>query len=488
MKEILIPIYLFLLTLLSLYGIHRIFILILFYRHYKLKKTNDSPECKTAACRSVTIQIPLFNEVYVARRIIQSLGNLKYPKELLEIQILDDSTDETQNIAQEEVARLASAGFSARHIHRADRKDYKAGALQNGLLQTRSDLIAIFDADFIPPPDFLERTVPCFSEKAVGMVQARWGYLNRGYSFLTRMQAILLDGHFMLEHTARHFSGRFFNFNGTAGIWRRQAIVDAGGWQGDTLTEDLDLSYRAQIKGWQFVYLPNLICPSELPVELSAFKTQQHRWAKGSIQVCKKLLPSIWKSELPLKVKLESTFHLGANFNYVLVLMLSFLMPVYIILRRYFQTAVPFAYWDLFLLIATLPPTLLFYFTARRESSGESRGAMKDVFPALVMGISMCVSNASAVFEALLARKTPFVRTAKYNIVGHNDGWENKQYKSAKSPFLYFECAMTLYMVLSVLVLIQSKAWSALPFLSLFLFGYAYVAFMSLIQAKAQRV
>lgn len=488
MKESFILFYLFLLCILSLYGAHRIFILFLYFKHYKRRSRSLAQISPCASYPPVTIQIPLFNEVYVTARIIQSLGNIKYPKERLDIQILDDSTDETQAIAQAEARRLAAKGWRVRYIHRAERKEHKAGALQNGLEQTQSELVAIFDADFIPPPDFLEKTVAYFSEPKIGMVQARWGYLNRGYSFLTRMQAILLDGHFMLEHTARHFSGRFFNFNGTAGIWRRQTILDAGGWKGETLTEDLDLSYRAQMKGWRFVYLPDLVCPSELPVEVSAFKTQQHRWAKGSIQVSKKILPAIWKSKLPFRIKLESSFHLGANVNYLLVLILSLFMPLYIVFRAHFKNNLSFAFLDTFLLMATLPPTIFFYLTAYRESSEESHVSLKEIVPALVMGISMCVSNATAVLEALLSRKTPFVRTAKYHIVTRSDGWMDKQYKSSRIPFLYFECGMTIYMLLSLLILIHYGAWSAIPFLALFIFGYGYITILNFIQARTLHV
>src|SRR5262249_41919761 len=274
----------------------------------------------------VTIQLPIYNEMYVADRLIDAVCEMDYPRERLEIQVLDDSTDETTDIAELAVRRHAARGFDIKYLHRVDRTGYKAGALEAGLRAARADYIAIFDADFIPPKDFLLKTLPHSANPKVGMVQARWGHINQGYSLLTKIQAIMLDGHFVLEHGGRNRAGCFFNFNGTSGVWRRAAIVDAGGWQHDTLTEDLDLSYRAPLRGWQFLFLPTLVTPAEVPVEMNAFKSQQFRWAKGSIQTCRKLLPLILMSDLPLKVKAEAFFHLPANFNYLLMIVLSILM------------------------------------------------------------------------------------------------------------------------------------------------------------------
>ena len=265
------------------------------------------------------MQLPVFNERYVVERLIDAVCRLDYPKERLEIQVLDDSTDDTGEIVRRSKwMRLQEKGFWIERLHRQDRTGFKAGALAAGLLRAKGELIAIFDADFVPPADFLYKTLPWFQKPTIGMVQTRWGHLNESYSLLTWIQSIFLDGHFLIEHTARNRSGAFFNFNGTAGIWRRQAIETSGGWQHDTLTEDLDLSYRAQMKGWRFMYLPDVVCPAELPVDINAFKTQQNRWTMGASQTAKKMLPTIWRSPLPLKVKVEATFHLTACAGYLL--------------------------------------------------------------------------------------------------------------------------------------------------------------------------
>src|SRR5947199_9951442 len=281
----------------------------------------------------VTVQLPLYSEMYVAERLIDAVCRLDYPAGRLEIQVLDDSTDETTEIVERIVAGYRAEGVDIRLLHRTDRTGFKAGALEAGLKVARGEFIAIFDADFMPTPDFLLRLMPHFAGSKVGMVQARWGHINQDYSLLTKIQSILLDGHFVLEHGGRNRSGRFFNVDGTAGIWRRVAIDDAGGWQHDTLTEDLDLSYRAQLRGWRFVFVSGVIAPAEVPVEMNGFKSQQHRWAKGSIQTCRKLLPTILRSDLPLGVKAEAFFHLTANFNYILMCVLSMLMFPAMVIR-----------------------------------------------------------------------------------------------------------------------------------------------------------
>ena len=316
--------YFFVLSILAIYGWHRYYLVYLYMKH---KGNAPVPPPVLVDLPRVTVQLPIFNEMYVADRLIDTVCELDYPRELLEIQVLDDSTDETTSIAELAVRRHAARGFDIHYLHRVDRTGYKAGALEAGLQQATGEFIAIFDADFIPSTDFLKRTLPHFStDPKIGMVQARWGHINQDYSLLTKIQSILLDAHFVLEHGARNRSGCFFNFNGTAGIWRRETIASAGGWQHDTLTEDLDLSYRAQLEGWRFVFLPDLVSPAEVPVEMNSFKSQQHRWAKGSIQTCIKLLPRILGSNQPFSVKAEAFFHLSANFNYLLMSLLSILM------------------------------------------------------------------------------------------------------------------------------------------------------------------
>ena len=322
-ETLLLGLYFSILSLLAIYGVHRSFLVYLYMKHRNRAPARSST---SHPLPPVTVQLPIFDEMYVAERLIDAVCKLDYPRELLEIQVLDDSIDETRQIAEAAVYRHVAEGIDIRYLHRDDRRGFKAGALEAGLKIARGQLIAVFDADFTPSPDFLRRTIPVFADPAVGMVQARWGHLNSDYSLLTRIQSIFLDGHFVLEHGGRYRAGLFFNFNGTAGVWRRAAIDSAGGWQDDTLTEDLDLSYRAQLVGWKFVFLQELESLAELPVEMNAFKTQQRRWAKGSVQTCRKLLPLILRSTLPLRVKTEAFFHLSANFNYLLMLALSLLL------------------------------------------------------------------------------------------------------------------------------------------------------------------
>ncbi|MBI5547229.1 MAG: glycosyltransferase, partial [Deltaproteobacteria bacterium] len=329
-ESILLAVYFLILAVLSMYGSHRYFMAFLYYRHkYKI----PMPQGALERLPVVTIQLPVFNEMYVVERLIDAVCKIDYPRELLEIQVLDDSTDETSAIAEACVERHRAQGLDVVYLHRTNRHGFKAGALEEGLKKAKGELVAVFDADFVASPEFLQKTVPYFANPKVGMVQVRWGHINRDFSALTQAQSIFLDGHFMIEHTARNRSGRFFNFNGTAGVWRRTTIKDAGGWQHDTLTEDLDLSYRAQLKGWQFVFLPHVVSPAEVPVDMNAFKGQQHRWAKGSIQTARKLLPAILKADLPFKVKQEAFFHLTNNIAYLLMVVLSLLMPLSMIIR-----------------------------------------------------------------------------------------------------------------------------------------------------------
>ena len=315
--------YFFVLSILAFYGWHR-YVLVYWYKRYAEHVPGPRPQLDPLPI--VTIQLPIFNEMYVVDRLIDAVCRMDYPPELMEIQVLDDSTDETVDVAALAVRRWQLQGFNISYLHRTDRTGFKAGALEAGMKVADGRYIAIFDADFVPPVDFLRRALPQFGDPQVGMVQARWGHINADYSTLTKIQSIMLDGHFVLEHGSRNRAGCFFNFNGTAGIWRRDAIETAGGWQHDTLTEDLDLSYRAQLKGWRFVFMEDVIAPAELPVEMNSFKSQQFRWAKGSAQTALKLLPQILSADLPFRVKAEAFFHLTANFNYLLMVVLCVLM------------------------------------------------------------------------------------------------------------------------------------------------------------------
>jgi cellulose synthase/poly-beta-1,6-N-acetylglucosamine synthase-like glycosyltransferase len=476
--DVLMGVYMALIALLSLYGIHRYWILYLYFRHYKWAKPITAPAV-TGPWPVVTVQLPIFNERYVVDRLIDAVCHLNYPRELLEIQVLDDSTDDTPAIVDRKVAPLRSQGFRITHLRRTDRTGYKAGALQEGLWRAQGEFLAIFDADFLPPPDFLQKTLGHFQDPAVGMVQTRWGHLNENFSVLTWIQSIFLDGHFLLEHTARNRSGAFFNFNGTAGIWRRQTIESSGGWQHDTLTEDLDLSYRAQMKGWRFVYLPDVVCPAELPVDINAFKTQQNRWTVGAIQTAKKMLPKIWRSPLSLKIKVEATFHLTACVGYVLMAVLSLLLPLSI----YFRTQ---SHWPLtghlegLALAATTVSVMVFYAVCQRELYPNWKLRLRNLPMMISVGIGMCLSNARAVLRGLMShRRMEFRRTPKFCVIQRGAPWQRMLYRSGNPLAALLEAAFAIYFLAALGAAVSAHQWISLPFIGLFGIGYAYVAFLT---------
>ena len=467
--------YALLLLVLSVYGSHRYAMAYLYHRHkYRL----PTPKARFEQLPRVTIQLPIFNEMYVTERLIGAVAKIDYPRDLLEIQVLDDSTDETQGIARACVDRYRAEGLDIVYVHRTNRKGFKAGALENGLATARGELVAVFDADFIPEADFLRRTVDFFTDPGIGMVQARWGHLNRDYSVLTQAQAILLDGHFVIEHTARNRSGRFFNFNGTAGIWRRTAIADGGGWQHDTLTEDLDLSYRAQMKGWRFVYLFDLVTPAEVPVEMNSFKSQQHRWAKGSIQTALKLWPLVKKANLPKEVRREAWMHLTANIAYLLMIPLTILLPITVVVR------VSHGWYEVLLLdipffaAATLS-VVTFYASSQREQGKSWWERVKYLPLVMALGIGMSVNQARAVVEALMGYETGFTRTPKHGVKGAGDSVVRKRYRAAVTFQPIVELALAAYMTYGVVYLIEREVYYSLPFLVLFQVGFAYVGLSS---------
>jgi len=398
---------------LSGYGCHRLCIVYLYLRHSRRR-----PEIKTkfAELPLVTVQLPVFNEMHVVKRLLTSVAQLDYPKEKLQIQLLDDSTDETTSIAEGEILKLQTDGFDAELIHREDRTGYKAGALENGLETAKGDYVFILDADFVPNADVLRETIHYFTDEKIGLIQTRWGHLNRNYNLLTRVQAMFLDGHLELEQTARNRSGRFFTFNGTGGIWRKECISDAGGWEHDTLTEDMDLSYRAQLKDWRFIFLNEVETPAELPVDMDGFKSQQHRWTKGSIQCCKKVLPAIWRSKFPLYVKLEATAHLTSNFAWLLLMVLCFL----IFPNTKYQPEMSLwvkALIHIPIFIFASGSVVFFYFMSQKALHPKSWWKEIVYLPCLLaLGIGMSINNARAVMEALLNMQSGFVRTPKYGV------------------------------------------------------------------------
>jgi cellulose synthase/poly-beta-1,6-N-acetylglucosamine synthase-like glycosyltransferase len=473
--------YFFVLIILAVYGWHRYYLVYLYMKN-RGKEPKAGPALSPAPV--VTIQLPLYNEMYVADRLISSVCDIDYPRDRLEIQVLDDSTDETCGIAERAVRRFAEQGIDIKYLHRTDRTGFKAGALEKGLEVARGEFVAIFDADFLPKADFLTRLLPHFADPKVGMVQARWGHINQDYSLLTKIQSILLDGHFVLEHGGRNRAGCFFNFNGTAGIWRREVIADAGGWQHDTLTEDLDLSYRAQLRGWRFVFVSDVVAPAEVPVEMNAFKSQQHRWAKGSIQTCRKLLPDILRADVPLGVKAEAFFHLTANFNYPLMCVLSVLMfPSMVI--RYNMGWYEMILIDIPLFFAATFSVCNFYMVCQREIHSDWRARIKYLPFLMSIGIGLAINNTRAVFEALFNKQTEFVRTPKYHVERDTDEWVGKKYRQSVAVQPMIELALGLYFTATVFYALANGIYGTVPFLVLFQLGFLYTGLLSIVQQYA---
>jgi cellulose synthase/poly-beta-1,6-N-acetylglucosamine synthase-like glycosyltransferase len=481
--SILIP-YFTILVILSIYGLHRYHLTWVYLHH---RKNTPKPVKDFENLPRVAVQLPIYNERYVVERLLEAVTRIDYPHDLLEIQLLDDSTDETRIVASRLVSEYARAGVPITYHHRDNRRGFKAGALEAGLAAATGEFIAIFDADFVPHADVLRRMLPYFTDSKVGMVQGRWTWINRGYSVLTEVEAIMLDGHFVIEHGGRNFSGRFFNFNGTAGMWRRSAIDEAGGWQHDTLTEDTDLSYRAQLKGWKFVYDPAIECPSELPVEVNAFKSQQARWAKGLTQTARKILPALWRSNQSLKVKLEGTFHLTASLAYPLMVVFSLiLLPAMIV--RFYQGWFQMLYIDLPLFLASTCTVSSFYMVAQRELRPKTwKRCMKYLPFLMATGIGLSVMNAKVVLEGLLGVKSEFVRTPKYRVETSGASWERKKYsrKSGWVPFV--ELGLAGYFLFTTAYSFSVGDYLVTPFLMLFFGGYLYMGSLSLLQIPLRR-
>ena len=480
----LIP-YFAVMIVLALYGIHRYTMCYLYFK-YKKNYRPDPPNHFEELPR-VTIQLPIFNEQFVIDRLIEAVCAMDYPREKLEIQVLDDSTDETQAVASAIVERYAALGHPIVYIHRTNRHGYKAGALDAGLKVTGSEYVAIFDADFVPPTDWLMKVIHHFAEPGIGMVQTRWTHMNRNYSMLTQIEAILLDGHFIIEHGARVRTGDYFNFNGTAGMWRIKAIEEGGGWQHDTLTEDTDLSYRSQIAGWKFKYLPEVECPSELPIEMTAFKTQQARWAKGLIQTSIKVLPIMFKSDVPRKIKVEAVYHLTANLSYpLMVIMTAFLMPAMIV--RFYQGWFQMLLFDVPLFTASTASIGVFYLMAERELFPKTWWKTFFYLPVLIaLGIGLTDTNTKAVMEALVGIKSPFVRTPKYRVAKKGEKSQAAKYRKRLVLAPWIEIFIGCYFFVAILYTFSNHNYFTAPFLILFVIGYWYTGLMSLLQGRFER-
>ena len=478
MEDLILGAYVFSLSILFLFGSHG-FVMIYYY----FKNKDKRPVGKTLLDDKpiVTVQLPVYNELYVVERLIDSVCALDYPKDRLEIQVLDDSTDETVDLVAAAVAAKREQGFDIVQIRRADRVGFKAGALRYGMEMAKGEFLAIFDADFVPRENFLTETLRHFTDERIGMVQTRWEHLNNEFSLLTLAQGIALDGHFVIEQQVRNKSGFFINFNGTAGVWRRSCIEDAGNWEADTLTEDLDLSYRAQLRGWRFVFLNDVTSPAELPSEINALKSQQFRWTKGAIETARKILPRVWKAKLPLRVKLQSTVHLTNNLVFPFILLTGILNVPLVFIKHSGRHETFFAFMSIFVL--AFISSFLFYLYSQKDVYADWKKRIF-LFPLFMSGsMGFSVNNTRAVLEGLLNRKSAFIRTPKFRIETDKDTWKNKKYRAAGRKISFavvFELALALYCFIGVVASVWFLEIAALPFQLLFFFGFGLVGLLSI--------
>lgn len=501
METLILSIYFLFILILGFYSTHAYLMLYYYYKQRRAERAGAIPKRRRFKSLKdapmVTIQLPIYNEKYVAERLIKSVCALDYPRDRFEIQLLDDSTDETTFIVGRIVEKYLEQGYDIKILRRNNRKGYKAGALQEGLATAKGEFVAIFDADFIVPRRFLKVTLPYFKSKnKVGAVQTRWGHLNKDYSLLTLGQAVALDGHFYIEQKLRADNGYFINFNGTCGIWRKQAIYDAGGWESDTLTEDLDLSYRAQLKDWKIVFVRDMVVPGEVPVDFNGFRAQQSRWTKGAFETARKLLKTVMKSKLSLKVKYEAFIHLTNNMVFPLLFGLVLLaLPVLIIkikhpdtLRWYFLILSTFT-------ISVFPYPIIYSIT--QKNIYKHKGKPKSFFtkltynfvPVFLIGgfMSLSLSNTWAIFTAMCKKPTEFTRTPKFRIVSKKDRIQNKKYVEKVSPICFIELFLTMYLLVTTTYAALESQFTLLPFLILYTIGFGYLSIASIYQTAVSR-
>jgi cellulose synthase/poly-beta-1,6-N-acetylglucosamine synthase-like glycosyltransferase len=466
---------------LFLYGLNAYHLLVIHWWNRRRMREAALPE-PPVEWPSVTVQLPLYNERYVARRLLEAVGALDYPSDRLEIQVLDDSTDDTGAIIAGMVSQLRAHGLTVVYLHRHERTGFKAGALAAGLKEARGEFVAIFDADAVPEPDFLRRTIPHFTDAAVGVVQARWGHLNRDFSLLTIAQALGIDGHFAVEQSARFWGNLLLNFNGTAGVWRKAAIEDAGGWAHDTLTEDLDLSYRAQLRGWRIVYRPDLVCPAELPVLITGFKSQQRRWAKGSIQTARKLLPAVARARLSLWAKYQAAIHLTYYMIHPAMLIVVLLSVPLV------HTTEGAPHGDVLLAVSltftlgVLGPGFLMVYAQRVIDPDWWRRIWR--LPAtMIIGVGVAWSTSLAVLDALWGKDLEFVRTPKFGIGPTGGDWRGKIYAEWRPWGGVIEVALGLYCAWSTWLSYMNGSYAAVPFLALYMTGFLVVGALTLVHA-----
>jgi len=489
-EAVIIIIYTIALLLIFMYALAQLNLL---FNYLSAQKTNE--DCKKFNLSNpeeipyVTIQLPVYNEMYVMERLLDNIAQIDYPKDKLEIQVLDDSTDETVDSTRKHIQKLQAKGLDIKHITRKIRTGFKAGALKEGLLDAKGEYIAIFDSDFLPKKDWLKRTIPYFKNKDIGVVQTRWGHINRNYSILTKIQAFALDAHFTLEQVGRNSKGHFINFNGTAGIWRKACILDAGNWEGDTLTEDLDLSYRAQLKNWKFKYLEDVETPAELPIVISAARSQQFRWNKGGAENFKKMLWRVLKNEnISAKTKVHGLLHLLNSTMFLNVLIVAILSIPMLYIKNEYAHLKPYFYVMSFFVISTVIFFICYWIIYRKTYGGGAKNfmgytGMFFVFFSIAMGFSL--HNSIAVLEGHLGKKSEFVRTPKFNISKFKDNWKNNKYiKRNISVHVIFEGILMLYfgfgMYSAFIVGDQGGDFGLFPFHLMLFFGFGYVFFKSL--------
>lgn len=478
MTILFVALYFAVLLALCSYGLHRAHLVLMLWRYRKVIGTLKAQPVSDETAPFVTVQLPLYNEATVVGRLLDAAGAIDYPRDRLEIQVLDDSTDETRGIAQRKVAELRDRGVNAVYVRRPSRHGYKAGALDYGLGSAKGEFVAVFDADFIPQPDFLKQVVGHFEDPKIGMVQTRWGHLNRDENLLTGVEAMMLDGHHLVENRARFGAGCFFNFSGTGGIWRRKAIETAGGWEHDTLTEDLDLSYRAQLAGWRFVYRPDVITPSELPEDMSALRAQQFRWAKGTVQTARKLLPTIWRAPIARGQRIEAVFHMTPHFAYPLMMLLSILLlpALWLMPATDLRTMLVI---DLPLCLGATGSLITFYAAAERAQGRSIWGAVSRMPALIALGAGLAPHLTKAVFEGMRGMAGEFVRTPKRG--------ENSSRYRQRAQWPVAEALLAALCMASVVVSMQTRHWFATPFAALFAWGYSYVAFRVVLEQVQSR-
>jgi cellulose synthase/poly-beta-1,6-N-acetylglucosamine synthase-like glycosyltransferase len=471
--------YLAVVSLLFIFGVNFFYLTYLAIR----KPMSGEATPMKGSLPKVTVQLPFYNELYVAERLVKAAANLDYPSDLLEIQVLDDSSDETGKILQSLVTRLQAEGVDICYLHRNIRTGYKAGALAEGAAQAKGEFLAVFDADFIPPADFLRRAIPSFSNPRVAFVQARWGHLNANYSLLTRLQSLAIDAHFIIEQTARSAGRYWFNFNGTAGIWRKQAIQDSGGWKWDTLTEDLDLSYRAFLHGWQAVYLPDLEVPAELPVNFNAYRRQQHRWARGSLECALRLIPQVWKSPLPLSKKVEASLHLSGYGIHLLLFALAILYPGVVLLAQNHPVLVNLFGITALLSLTGLAPTVFFVVAQKQLGRGWLR-LLPTILFMTALGSGMMMNTARAAIQIIRRQAGIFERTPKFGITHERQNWNRqKHYQLNVDGIVLGELLLALWNIGTLAMALRAGDWGIGLYAAIFSTGLFYVAGMSISQS-----